>query len=88
MKLLIGFRRWASETTELEGSPDETETPAWATEESTQEVSVLPVFLEADEAPASTGDDSDDIFSMEMPDWLSDAEPVSQAEGEVPVAAA
>jgi len=72
---------------ELEGSPDEAETPAWATEESTQEEGVLPAFVEAEGAPLPTGD-GDDIFSMEMPDWLSAADAGIQVEGQAPAASA
>lgn len=70
---------------ESEQPAQPTGTPAFKSDESVEEESGVTgsVFVNDEGAPIST-DDVDAIFSMEMPDWLSDADSKGQAEGETP----
>jgi hypothetical protein len=68
-------------TSELEGAPEAEEAFDLPTEEPAREEEVLPAFADSEDTAASTGDD-EDIFSMEMPDWLSSAG--TQVEEELP----
>lgn len=77
----------SEKTAELEEPPDEAEVPALAADEFIQDEGTPAAFAADEEVPATT-DDVDALFSMDMPDWLSDAEAVSQVEGDVPAASA
>jgi len=66
---------------ELEGAPKAEEAFVLPTEEPAREDEVLPAFADREDTTSSTGDD-EDIFSMEMPDWLSNAG--TQVEEELP----
>ena len=58
---------------------EQIETPAAIPDEAVEERSAAPAFVDDEGEPLST-DDVDAIFSMDMPDWLSESAP----EGEVP----
>jgi len=68
-------------TSELEGAPEAEEAFDLPTEEPAREEEVLSALVDGEDTAASTGDD-EDIFSMEMPDWLSSAG--TQVEEELP----
>lgn len=66
-------------TDETKGTPEESETPTFATDLGADEAGTLSTFVDDEGQPIST-EDVDAIFSMDMPDWLSDAEGMAETE--------
>lgn len=73
------------EAAETEQPVEELEISALEEEEATVEGEATPTFIDDEGKPIST-EDVEAIFSMDMPDWLSDTEGV--AEGQPPTTAA
>ncbi len=59
-------------TAKAEQPADQSETPAFTTDEPSMQPDAQSAFVDDDGAPLST-EDVDAIFSMNIPDWLSDA---------------
>jgi hypothetical protein len=73
------------ETAESEQPAEQLETATLASDEPIDESEAAPVFVDDEGKPIST-DDVESIFSMDMPDWLSDTEGL--AEGDATMASA
>jgi len=75
------------ESTAEPGQP--ASTPAFTTDEDelVEDVSTGPAFVDGEGSPLET-EDVDAIFSMDMPDWLSEAEAADQETGEALIPAA
>jgi len=61
------------ETTETEQPTEETEVSSITSDEPVADATPLPAFVDDEGQPIST-DDVESLFSMDMPDWLSDTE--------------
>lgn len=68
-----------ADTAETEQPVGQEETPSATAEEPVFEEETTPTFVDDEGKPIST-EDVDAIFSMDMPDWLSDAEGVTDSE--------
>jgi hypothetical protein len=66
-------------TDETEDTAEESETPTFATDLGVEEAGGPSTFVDDEGQPIST-EDVDAIFSMDMPDWLSDAEGMDETE--------
>lgn len=65
------------ETTETQQPVEQLETPTLESDEPFDEREAAPVFVDDEGKPIST-DDVESIFSMDMPDWLSDTEGLAE----------
>ena len=75
------------ETTTTEQSAEQLETTTLASDELVDESEATPVFVDDEGKPIST-DDMESIFSMDMPDWLSDTEGLAEGDATIDSAGA
>ena len=77
----------AEETTTTEQSAEQLETTTLASGGPVDEIDATPVFVDDEGKPIST-DDMESIFSMDMPDWLSDTEGLAEGDATIDSAGA